>query len=391
MAERPLKLLARRPDPIPFARPDVGDAEIADVIDVMRSGWLTTGPRVQRFERAFAEYIGVEHAVALSSCTAALHLSLLALGVGGGDDAATTPLSFCATANVILHVGARPLFVDVDRAGLMDPAALAATITPRTRAVMPVHYAGRPADLDAIRAAANGVGASIVEDAAHCVEGAADGRKVGSSGEVACFSFYATKNLTTGEGGMATTRSAAIADWIRTASLHGMSRDGWSRYRTGQGAHYDVVMPGFKYNMTDLQAAIGLRQLARLPAMHARREALWTLYDEALAGLPIERPAATPPGMVHGRHLYTVLIDERECGMTRDALMEALAARGVQTSLHFRALHLHPYYAERYGFVRGMYPNAEYISDRTLSLPFSSALTDAEALRTADALRDLLA
>ena len=376
---------------VPFAPPAIGAEEIAEVVEALESGWLSTGPRVARFERAFADYTGAPHAIAVNSCTAALHLSLLASGVGEGHEVITTPLTFCATANVVIHAGATPVFADVDPATFnLDPDRAAAAVTPRTRALLPVHFAGRPADMPAFVALASRCGVRLIEDAAHCVEGIAAGRKVGSIADFTCFSFYATKNLTTGEGGMVTTANAEAAAFMRTASLHGMSRNAWTRYAPGGSAHYDVLMPGFKYNMMDLQAAIGLQQLARIDAMHARRSAIWRLYDEALAALPLRLPAAASAGDVHARHIYPVLVDEQAAGVSRDALQERLRARGISTSIHFRALHLHPYYRDRFNLSRGMFPAAEAISDTTLSLPLSGGMTRAAAERVIEALHDAL-
>jgi dTDP-4-amino-4,6-dideoxygalactose transaminase len=376
---------------VPFSPPAIGPEEIADVVETLESGWLSTGPRVASFERAFAEYTGAAHAIAVNSCTAALHLSLLASEVGQGDEVVTTPLTFCATANVVIHAGATPVFADVDPGTFnLAPEAAASALTPRTRALLPVHFAGRPADTDAFRTLARRHGLTLVEDAAHCVEGISRGRKVGAIADFTCFSFYATKNLTTGEGGMVTTSDPEAAAFIRTASLHGMSRSAWNRYAPGGAAQYDVLMPGFKYNMMDLQAAIGLQQLARIDAMHARRSAIWAHYDAGLAGLPLRRPAATAAGDVHARHLYTVLVDERAAGLSRDALQQRLRERGISTSIHFRALHLHRYYQERFALRRGMFPAAEAISDTTLSLPLSGGMTVAAADRVIEALHDVL-
>ena len=375
---------------IPFAPPALGDDEIGEVIATLESRWLTTGPRVASFERAFAHYVNTPHAIALNSCTAALHLSLLAAQIGEGDEVVTTPLTFCATANTIVHTRAVPVFADVDACtGNLDPSAAAAAVTPRTRAIIPVHYAGRPVDVVAFRAVADRHALTLIEDAAHCVEGVAASRKIGSTADFTCFSFYATKNLTTGEGGMVTTADRGAAAFIRTASLHGLSRDAWKRYAPGGSAHYDVVMPGFKYNMMDLQAAIGLHQLARIESMYARRSAIWSRYDAALGGLPLRLPAPVPAGDRHARHLYTVLVDE-SAGISRDRLQERLTERGISTSIHFRALHLHPYYQERFGFTRGMFPVAETLSDTTLSLPLSAAMTDDSVDRVIEALHDVL-
>jgi len=379
------------PSFVPLARPDMGEAELAALAEVIASGWLTTGPRVKAFEAAFAERIGVPEAVALNSCTAGLHLALLACKVGEGDEVVTTPLTFCATANTVLHAGATPVFVDVERdTGTMSVSATRAAITDRTRVLLPVHYAGRPAEPLAFRALADGHGLRVIEDAAHCVDAAVDGRRIGAIADYTAFSFYSTKNLATGEGGMVTLGSAEDADWMRVAALHGLSRDAWARYAPGAPAQYDVVMPGFKYNMMDLQAALGLAQLARLDAMQAHRAALWARYEQGLASLPVGRPAPIPNGWTHARHLYTVIIDEARCGWTRDALQAALGRDGIGTSVHFRALHLHTYYAERFNLRRGMFPNAEFHSDHSLSLPFWSGMALTEVDRVVETLARLL-
>jgi dTDP-4-amino-4,6-dideoxygalactose transaminase len=372
-----------------FAPPAIGEGEVAEVVAALESGWLSTGPRVCRFERAFAEYVGAAHAVAVNSGTAALHLSLLAAGVGTGDEVVTTPLTFCATANVVVHVGATPRFADIDPATWnLSPAAAEEAITPRTRALIPVHYAGRPVETSAFRRLAARQGAALIEDAAHCVEGRSGGVKIGATADLTCFSFYATKNLTTGEGGMLTTAREDWAAFARVASLHGMSRNGWTRSTDGS-PHYDVVMPGYKYNMMDLQAAIGLHQLASLESRLLRREAIWRRYDDALAGLPLTRPAPVAPGDRHARHLYTVLVDPAS-GWTRDGLGQALQREGIATSVHFKVLHLQPYYAQRFHFRPGMFPAAELVASRTLSLPLSSGMTDEQVERVVSELTALL-
>jgi dTDP-4-amino-4,6-dideoxygalactose transaminase len=376
---------------VPFAPPSIGFDEIAEVVATLESGWLTTGPRVAAFEQAFADYVGAPHAIAVNSCTAALHLSLLAADVGVGDEVITTPLTFCATANTVVHTGATPVFADIDPATLnLDPTSAADVVTPRTRAIIPVHYAGRPVDVTAFRTLSRRHDLVLIEDAAHCVEGVSAGRKIGSTADFTCFSFYATKNLTTGEGGMVTTRDPRAAEFMRAASLHGLSRDAWTRYAPGGSPQYDVVMAGYKYNMMDLQAAIGLHQLARIDALQARRAQIWARYDAALVGLPLRLPAPAAAGDVHARHLYTLLLDEIAAGISRDILQQRLVDRGVSTSIHFRALHLHPFYRERFGFVRGMFPVAELVSDTTLSLPLSPAMTDDNVDRVIEALHDIL-
>lgn len=376
---------------VPFAPPCLGDAEMDAVRRVLESGWLSTGPQVKAFETAFAAYVGAPHAVALNSCTAALHLSLLAAGVGPADEVITTPLTFCATANTIVHAGATPVFADIDPdTWTLDPMAAAAAVTPRTRALLPVHYAGRPADMPALLALARRHTLTVIEDAAHAVESVDAGRKVGSIGDFTCFSFYATKNLTTGEGGMVTTADGDAAARIRLASLHGIDRDAWSRQMPGARAGYEVRMPGFKYNMMDLQAAIGLQQLARLEAMHRRRLALAARYDAGLAALPLRRSAPVPAGTVHAHHLYPILVSRADAGCTREELQQRLHAQGISTSVHFPALHLQPYYRDRFGFRAGMCPAAERVAAETLSLPLSPALTDDDIDRVIEALHACL-
>ncbi|MEZ5316955.1 MAG: DegT/DnrJ/EryC1/StrS aminotransferase family protein [Vicinamibacterales bacterium] len=378
---------------VPFSPPDIGADEIAEVIATLESGWLSTGPRVRRFEAAFAAYVGAPHAVALNSCTAGLHLALLAAGVGPGDQVVTSPLTFCATANVILHTGATPVFADVDpETGNLDPDAAAAAVTPWTRALMPVHYAGRPADVPGLTAVARAHRLVTVEDAAHCLEGVAGGRKIGTTADFTAFSFYATKNLTTGEGGMLTTASAEAAERVRVASNHGISRNAWTRDQAAGAPRYDVVAAGFKYNMTDLQAAIGLHQLAAVDRHAERRRAICARYDEAFDGLPFAPWAPLPDGAVHARHLYVVRVREGvpgHAGLPRETLAAALAARGIATSVHFPALHLTRFYADRFGFTRGRFPHAERLADEVLSLPLSPALTDAHVDQVIDAVRDL--
>jgi dTDP-4-amino-4,6-dideoxygalactose transaminase len=383
---------------VSFAPPDIGEAEMRAVLEVLQSGWLTTGPQVKAFEAAVAAYTGAEHAVAVNSGTAALHLSLLAAGVEPGREVVTTPYTFCATVNAIIHAGGTPVLADIDLTTLnIDPAAVETVITPQTAVVLPVHFAGRPAPLARLGVIARRHGLVVVDDAAHAFGAAAGTRRIGHAADLTAFSFHAVKNITTGEGGMITTDRADWAERIRVLALHGMSRDAWARY-SGRGAtQYEVVAAGFKYNMMDLQAAIGLQQLARIDALQAHRRALWQRYDEGLADLPLTRPAPVARHDVgeaeptHAHHLYTVLVEHGLCGWTRDDLAAALRERGIATSVHFKAIHLHRYYAERFGYRRGMFPNAEFVSDRTLSLPLSAGTDDADVDRVITVLRELVA
>ena len=376
---------------VALARPAIGADEIAEVIAALESGWLTTGPRVAAFEQAFARYVGAPHALGLNSCTAALHLSLLASGIGAGDEVITTPLTFCATANSIIHTGATPVFADVDPITRnLDPDAVEAAITPRTRGVVVVHLGGHPADMRRFRALADRHDLALIEDAAHAVETYSNMGKVGTIADFSCFSFYSTKNLTTGEGGMVTTSDATADAFMRTAGLHGLSRNGWNRYARGGSPHYEVLLAGFKYNMMDLQAAIGLGQLARLDQMHARRAAIVAEYDRALVALPLALPAQVAADERHGHHLYAVQVEPSRGGLSRDKVQAALAEAGIGTSIHFRALHLHRFYAQRLGVARGQFPHAERLSDSLLSLPLSASLTDDDLARVIAAVVDVL-
>jgi dTDP-4-amino-4,6-dideoxygalactose transaminase len=370
-----------------FGQPDIREPEIDEVVATLRSGWLGTGPRTHEFEREFAEYVGAKHAIGLNSCTAALHLSLLALGIGPGDEVITSALTFAASVNVILHVGATPVLVDVEeRSQNLDPSLVERAITTRTRAILPVHMAGWPSDLTALTALADARGLTIVEDAAHATEATIDGRKIGSIGTTTAFSFYVTKNLVTGEGGMLTTNDDRIAEDVRVRALHGMSRDAWKRYSSSGFQHYDIVLPGWKYNMTDLQAALGIHQLRRISQNLARREAIWARYLSGLRGIPGVRLPETYDRGIHARHLFTIRVREREAGLSRDAMIAELKSRNIGTGVHFRPIHAHTFFAERLGYGWGSFPVAEAIGEETLSLPLSTRLTDDDVQDVIDAV-----
>jgi dTDP-4-amino-4,6-dideoxygalactose transaminase len=362
-----------------FGAPLIGDAEIDEVVDSLRSGWLGTGPKVARFERDFAAYKGVDQAVAVNSCTAALHLSLLAAGLGPGDEVITTPLTFCATVNAILHVGARPVLADVDPMTFnIDPAKVAECITPRTRAILPVHFAGRPCAMDALLTLAEQHGLRLIEDCAHAIESRYHGQPTGTFGDFGCFSFYVTKNVVTGEGGMILARRPEDAARLKTLALHGMSHDAWRRFSDSGYRHYQVVECGFKYNMMDLQAAIGLHQLARVEAAWVRRRAIWNRYQAAFADLPVIRPAEPEPDTRHAHHLYTLLIDAAHCDCERDAFLEHMTAQRIGVGVHYLSLPEHPYYQQRLGWRPEETPHAWRIGQQTVSLPLSPALSDAD-------------
>lgn len=374
-----------------FGAPAIGEEEIEEVVRTLRSGWLGTGPRVKRLEDDFRKYTGAKHAVALNSCTAGMHLALLAAGVGPGDEVVVPSLTFAATANVVVHAGATPVFADVDlRTMNLDVSKLESRLTPRTKAILPVHFAGRPCDMERILAIARPRGIRVIEDAAHAIETVAAGRKVGSIGDATCFSFYVTKNVMTGEGGMVTTDDDAWAEKLRISSLHGLSRDAWKRYSGSGFAHYEVLMPGFKYNMADLQAALGIHQLARVAENAGKRRRIWRIYDEAFAGLPAERPAPEEAGSVHARHLYTLLLDLDRLRVDRDAVIAALKDEGIGTGVHFIALHLHPYYRDRFDLRPSDFPASAEISRRTISLPLSAKLTPADVDDVVAAVRKVL-
>ena len=334
-------------DFLPFARPDISDAEIEEAVAVLRSGWLTYGPKTQAFEEDFATAVQSEHAVAVSSCTAALHLALLASGIGPGDEVITTPLTFCATANVIVHAGATPVLADVCADDLnLDPAAVERRLTPRTRAILPVHYGGQPCRMDELLTLARAHNLLVIEDAAHAPGASYKGRPVGSLGDATCFSFYAIKNLTTGEGGMLTTNDAVIAEKARLLRSHGLSTDAWKRYTEAGNAFYDVVMPGFNYRITDIQAAIGRGQLARLEAINAARAHLAALYSERLNREPAVETPSVRPEVGHAWHLYPLRLRLDRLRIDRDAFDAELRGRGIGTSVHFIPIHYHAFYRD---------------------------------------------
>lgn len=345
-----------------------------------------------RFQEAFAAYRGAPHAVAVNSCTAALHLSMLAARLSSGDEVITTPLTFCATVNAIIHAGATPVLADVDpRTMNIDPEQVRRVVTPRTKAIIPVHFAGRPCEMDALCAIAEDHELTLIEDCAHAVETKYKGRSAGLFGDYGCFSFYVTKNITTAEGGMILTNDREKAKWIRTLALHGMTQDAWKRFSDSGYNHYYVVEAGFKYNMTDLQAAIGIHQLRNVAKFWERRRELWGYYNRALAHLPLTLPEDPTPDIVHGYHLYTILVDEDRTGISRDAFLSAMHARHIGTGVHYLSIPEHPYYQDRFGWRPEAYPNAQRIGRQTVSLPLSPKLTDADARDVVEAVSAVLA
>jgi len=378
---------------LPFGQPTLDESEIARVADVLRSGWLGMGQRTLDFEQAFAHYVGARHAVAVSSCTAGLRMALETAGVRPGDEVITTPMTFAATVNVILAVGGRPVLADIDPDTFnLRPEAVAAAIGPRTRVLMPVHFGGLPCDLAELWALAGRHDLRIVEDAAHAVGAEYAGRRIGGHGHLAAFSFYPNKNMTTIEGGMVTTDDAAAADDLRLQRMHGLSNDAWRRYTCQELIVSQVVRSGFKYNMTDVQAELGLSQLGRLDGFLAVRRAQAERYDRELAGLPLQ-PQRRPPaasGHLHALHLYVVLVELERLRVDRDTVVRALRAENIGVGVHYQAIHQHPYFARELAYRPGDLPGAERAAARTLTLPLGPSMTDADQDLVLAALRDVL-
>ncbi|MDP4138048.1 MAG: DegT/DnrJ/EryC1/StrS family aminotransferase [Bacillota bacterium] len=370
----------------------MGKEEIQEVTETLESGWLSKGPKVQQFEKEFAAFVGAKHAVAVNSCTAALFLALKAKGIGPGDEVITSPLTFSSTANTIIHTGATPVFADIDENTLnIDPVKLEAAVTPRTKAVVPVHFGGQSCDMDAILAIAQNHGLFVLEDAAHAVYTTYKQRMIGSIGDATAFSFYATKNLATGEGGMLTTDDEELADKIRVLSLHGMSKAAWNRYSSNGSWYYEVESPGYKMNMFDLQAALGLHQLKRLDDMQKRREEIAGRYQTAFQQIPgLITPFVHDDGR-HAWHLYVLQVDEKKAGVTRSEMITALKDEyNIGTSVHFIPVHIHPYYQKQFGYKEADFPNAMNYYKRTLSLPLYPSMSDDDADDVIEAVRDIV-
>ena len=368
-----------RKDFLVFGSPLIEQAEIEEVVSSMKSGWLGTGPKVAQFEKDFAAYKGVPHAVAVNSCTAALHLSLLAADLTPGDEVITTPMTFCATINTIIHAGATPVLADIDP-GTMNiaPGQIEQKITARTRAILPVHFAGRACDMDAICAIAQQHNLKIIEDCAHSIETEYKGRKTGTFGDFGCFSFYVTKNIVTGEGGMVLCKNEGEAARIKTLALHGMSKDAWKRFTDEGYKHYSVTECGYKYNMMDIQAAIGIHQLKKIDRYWQRRQEIWRQYNDAFKNLPIGLVDKPEQNTRHAYHLYTILIDEINSGIRRDEFLNAMTAQKIGVGVHYLSIPEHPYYQKTFGWKPEDYPNAMRIGRQTVSLPISAKMDDSD-------------
>ncbi|OAI40218.1 UDP-4-amino-4,6-dideoxy-N-acetyl-beta-L-altrosamine transaminase [bacterium SCGC AG-212-C10] len=378
---------------LPFALPSIGREEEDEVIDTLRSGWITTGPKTKRFEEELAEFTGARHAIAVNSCTAALHVSLAALGIGAGDEVITTAITFPATANVIIHQGARPVLVDVDPRTLnISPAAIEAAITPATRAIIPVHMAGQPADMDAIWAIARKHGLAVIEDAAHAIGAEYRDRRIGNlDGSLAsCFSFYPIKNMTTIEGGAILTNDDDFAERARLFTLHGISKDAWKRYSADKYQHWETLVPGFKYNMSDVQASLGIHQLRRLEGFIDRRTRYAKLYREAFADMPELEMLDVQDERRHAWHLFVVLLRNDQLDIDRDTFMEALREENIGTGVHFRSLHIQPFYEDHLALKRSDLPVAADVSDRLLSLPLYPGMSEQDVRDVIDAVGKLV-
>jgi dTDP-4-amino-4,6-dideoxygalactose transaminase len=374
-----------------FGAPVIEDAEIAEVVASMKSGWLGTGPKVARFEEAFKRYKGATYAAAVNSCTAALHLSLLAAKLEPGDEVITTPLTFCASVNAIIHAGGTPVLADVNPVTMnLDPREVESKVTPKTRVILPVHFAGRPCEMNALLETATRHGLTIIEDCAHAIETEYHGRNAGTLGDFGCFSFYVTKNLVTGEGGMVLAKREDDIARIKILALHGMSKDAWRRFADEGYRHYEVVTAGFKYNMMDLQAAIGIHQLERVEAYWLRRRILWERYNEAFRQLPIGLPADPEVGTRHAYHLYTILVDEQAAQISRDAFLAAITAHNIGVGVHYMSIPEYPFYQKTYGWRPENYPVAMRIGRQTVSLPLSARLSDQDVTDVIHAVESIL-
>jgi dTDP-4-amino-4,6-dideoxygalactose transaminase len=374
-----------------FSPPAIGEEEIAEVVDTLRSDWITTGPKTRRFELEFRDYLGAPAALAVSSGTAALHTALVCLGIGPGDEVITSPLTFCSTVSAIEHTGARPVLVDVEPDTLnLDPAKVAEAVTPHTKGILPVHYGGHPCDMDALWDIANRHDLQMIEDAAHALPARYKGRLVGSTGNPVAFSFYATKNLTTAEGGMLT-GSPELIEHAQVVSLHGMNRDAWKRYDQAGSWYYEVVMPGFKYNMTDIQAALGIWQLKKLAVHQQRRREIAASYNQAFASLEaLELPVARPD-VDHAWHLYPLRLRPGTLTIDRAEFIRQLTARNIGSSVHFIPIHLHPYFRDKYGYQPTDFPITLDAYERLLTIPLHPRLTDQDVHDVTEAISEIIA
>ena len=361
---------------IPFFKPSLGDEEIDSVAETLRSGWLTTGPKVKEFERLFTESVSAQHAVAVSSCTAALHLALEAIGVGPGDEVLIPSLTFASTGEVVMHLGATPVLVDCGSDFLIDVSEVEQKITPRTKAIIPVHYGGHPCDMERILAIAKDYGLRVIEDAAHAIPARYGDCPIGSIGDITCFSFYANKTITTGEGGMVTTNDDELAERVRLMSLHGISKDAWKRFSAEGSWYYEITAPGYKYNMTDMAASLGIHQLAKAHQLWEQRSQVAARYDELFADTPEVMTPTTELNVQNAWHLYVIRLAVEDLSISRNDFIVKLNEAGIGTSVHYTPLHLHPLYREKFGYQPVDLPRATDLFDRIISIPIHPQLTE---------------
>jgi dTDP-4-amino-4,6-dideoxygalactose transaminase len=375
-----------------YSAPLIGEDEINEVNDSLNTGWLGTGPKVHKFEKLFAAYKGVDKAVAVNSCTAALHLSLVAANLMAGDEVITTPMTFCATVNSIIHAGATPVLADVDPITMnLDPSAVEAAITSKTKAILVVHFGGHPCQMDEFSSIAKKHNLILIEDCAHAIETKYKGKPAGTIGDFGCFSFYVTKNIVTGEGGMVLAGEKSSLERIKTLSLHGMSLDAWNRFGKDGYKHYEVIDCGFKYNMMDLQAAIGIHQLKRIDEMWSRRKQIWDKYSKELVDLPIKLPnSILDTGSKHAYHLFPIQIDIDNSGISRDQFLIEMSKLNIGVGVHYRSISEHPYYQNRFQWRPESWPNALKIGQHTVSLSLSPKMTDLDVSDVIEAVRSIL-
>jgi dTDP-4-amino-4,6-dideoxygalactose transaminase len=378
---------------LPFSTPTIDDDEINEVVNSLKSGWITTGPKVKRFEDAFKAYVGAPYAIPLSSATAGLHLTLLALGIKEGDEVITTPMTFASTVSMVILCGATPVLADIEPGTLnIDPAKIREKISPRTRAVIPVHFAGQSCDMDPIFTLAREHGLTVIEDAAHAAGTEYKGKRIGSLDSISIFSFHPNKNITTGEGGMVCTADEALAEEISLLKFHGMSREAWKRFAASGTPNYDILLPGFKYNMMDIQAAIGIHQLPKLDRFIDTRTGIAEQYNREFADVAeLALPAYAPYDQRHAWHLYTPLVRIEKLDINRDQFMDELKRHNIGSGLHYKAIHHHPYYRDHLGIADDDLPMASYASERILSLPLFPRMTADDAADVVTAVKEVIA
>lgn len=376
---------------LPFHQSSIGDEEVKEIVQTLNSGWLTTGPKTKLFEKAFADYIGCKHAIGLNSCTAALHLSVVVSGISSGDEVITSPITFPATTNVIVHQNAKPVFVDIEPETLnINCSEIESKINDKTKAILPVHFAGHPCDMDTIMSLAQKHNLPVIEDAAHAVESKYHGKKIGNIGNFTAFSFYATKNITTGEGGMLTTNDDKLADKLRILSLHGISKNAWKRYGKDGFQHWELLMPGYKYNMFDIQASLGIHQIKKVESFLSRRVQIVKKYNESFEKIEEIQLLKPKSNIKHAHHLYIIVIKTENLKVSRDEVLSEIQKKGIGVAVHFRSLHLQPFFKQHFNYKKGMFPQAEYLSDRVISLPLYPKMTDEDVSRVIETVIDVL-